>query len=286
MAIQSGLPIRNQFEEAVRNLLSLIEPLLISVKDCAEVVEQINELADRRDREQRAVNELERTGTLRGLSHRKKQLNSLSEKINKLHSPFSNTEKGIHKFLRNLKTVLSAVPMEPAQLLNLRAEIERLAIWEDARDRNLGMRSSVDDLGAVKQRLGEMLSCLAKKQEPVESSLSSSDRAAVAPPEGSRRRERGPDIETSRKRIELEELLTTELTTIAQRAKKFTTLSELRHRYPDFTLWNRLPEQEQKELLTHPFRPKVYARSLVLRKYGITSDALKKDRQKLRRATR
>lgn len=284
MAIKSGLPILNQFEEAVRNLLSLIDPLLISVKGCAKVVDQINELTDRRNREQAAVNELERTGTRKGITHRKKRLNSLNEKINKLHSPFRDTEKEIHEFLRNLKPVLTAVPMEPALLLNIRAEIERLEIWEGARSRMLGMRSSFDDLVAMRQRLGEMLTCLAKEHEVVESPPSLSKPTAATPEEG-RRRERGPDIETSRKRIELEERLTTELTSIAQWAKKFTTVSELRHRYPDFTLWDRLSEQEQKELLTVPFKPKVYARHLVMRTFGITSpDTLKKDRRKLRHA--
>ena len=80
----------------------------------------------------------------------------------------------------------------------------------------LGMRSSSDDLGAVRQRLEEMLDCLAKKQETVKSLGGFSNLADVAPPEEGRRRVRGPDIETSRKRIELEEILTRELVTIAQ----------------------------------------------------------------------
>ena len=285
MAIQHGLPIRNRFEESVSNLLSQIDPLLISVKDCAEVAHQVNELGDRRKSEQEVVNELQRMGKGREISQGKNRLNLLDEEIDKLYKPFPSTGKEVDEFLGNLKTVLNVVPTEPNQLLNLRAEIERLEIWEDAPSRMLRMRSNLDDLVAVKQRLGEMLNCFAKEQEPVESPPSSSNRAAVAPPEEGRRRERGPDIETSRKRIELEGRLTAELATIAQWAKKFTTARELRQRYPDFTLWNQLSDQEQKELLTISFKPKAYARTLVMRKSGITSpDTLKKDRQKLRRA--
>jgi hypothetical protein len=78
------------------------------------------------------------------------------------------------------------------------------------------------------------------------------------PPEVSRRRERGPDLETSRKRIKLERQLATELTTIAQWAKKFTTVSDLRRRYPDFELWNRLSVQEQRELRIAFHHPDIF----------------------------
>ena len=285
MAIQHDLPILNRFEETVRNLLSQIDPLLISVKGCAEVAGQVNELADRLEREQRAVSELRRTGTAREISQGKKRLNSLNKEIDRLYEPFPSTEQGICKFLRNLMTVLNVIPTEPAQLLNLRAEIERLEIWESARSQVPGMRSSLDDLEAISQRLEEMLDYLPKEQASIESPQSLSNLAVDSQPEESRQRERGPDIETSRQRIELEGQLITELTTIAQRVKKFTTVDELRRRYPDFTLWDRLSDVEQKELLTISFKPKAYARHLVMRVFGITSpDTRKKDRKKLRDA--
>jgi hypothetical protein len=108
--------------------------------------------------------------------------------------------------------------------------------------------------------------------------------ADAGPKKGSRR-ERGPDLETCRQRVELEDKLIGELATIAERTKKYMTLDQLKKDTPDFELWKVMPSiQEQKNLLEEPFSPRVFARTLVKRKYGVTRDAIKKSRAKLRAA--
>ena len=95
-------------------------------------------------------------------------------------------------------------------------------------------------------------------------------------------RERGPDLETSRERVQLEDKLRGELAMIAARTKKYLTLEQLKRDLPDSELWKLLSLGEQRELLSEPIRPRVYARFLAARKYGVTPHALKKDHHKLR----
>jgi len=102
---------------------------------------------------------------------------------------------------------------------------------------------------------------------------------------GAGRRDRGPDLETSRTRVDLEDQLQRELATVFQRAERYTTVEKLKQKYPAFKLWTILSGPEQEELLTEPLRPRAYARSLVMRQYGLSSrETLKRDRQKLRHA--
>ncbi len=98
------------------------------------------------------------------------------------------------------------------------------------------------------------------------------------------RRERGPDFETSRERVTLEDTLRAELGSVKSQIEKGTgTLKQMEERFPNFQLWKILSSKEQEELLTEEFRPRTYARTLVTRKFGLTStETIKKDRQKLR----
>ena len=96
-------------------------------------------------------------------------------------------------------------------------------------------------------------------------------------------RRRGPDIQTSRDRLDLLDKFMGELTTIHQQRHKFH-LGALKQKYPDFELWKVVPLTEQVELITEDFIPKAYAKTLVRRKYGLRSDAVfKKDRNKLKK---
>jgi hypothetical protein len=101
-------------------------------------------------------------------------------------------------------------------------------------------------------------------------------------------RERGPDLKTIRERVAFEDKLRTELASVKDVVGKGCgTLTDLKGDFPSFKLWELLSKREQEELLTDTFLPKAYARSLAMRKYGLVSrDTLKKDRQKLRRASR
>ncbi len=287
------------FRQSLEDLLTKLNSLLTSVQQCAKVGDQINGLVDLRYREQEVVNSLVPTLNMvvnslhptqdqEEIDTRTKKINAWDKEIKGLTSPFPKTEREIYIFLGDLRDVLKVLPIEPPQLGNIRSEIERLEIWENARYRFLGMRPSYSDVLAVRLRLGEMLKYLSQAQEATHEDPSPLPPAAPsAPAEQSGRRERGPDIETSQKRIELEEILTRELVTIAQRIGALTTLDELKKTYPEFRLWQVLPAQEQEELLTVEFRERTFARRLVMREFGFTSlDTLKKDRKKLRRTAK
>ena len=99
------------------------------------------------------------------------------------------------------------------------------------------------------------------------------------------RRDRGPNLEICRQRIELEDNLRGELATVVLELRQPTSLSELQKKFPDFQIWRQLSVPEQESLLNEPFKPKAYAQRLVLRYFGLTSEeTLKKDRKKLRAA--
>lgn len=103
-------------------------------------------------------------------------------------------------------------------------------------------------------------------------------------PVGHQRGHRTPDIETSRKRIALQEQLSKELAAVYSEVKRYTTVERLRTKYPQFKLWEVLSDAEQRELIAGEFKPRAYAGTLALRKYGLTSlSTLKKDRAKLRK---
>jgi hypothetical protein len=116
------------------------------------------------------------------------------------------------------------------------------------------------------------------------SSLARNSLASSSPPASPPRRT--PDLESSRKRIELVKKLAQELATIKPELSRFCTPSELKGKYPNLSLWDHLQAAELKELTDGvAFTPRAYAENLTLRKFGITSrETLKKDRQKLRKA--
>jgi hypothetical protein len=121
--------------------------------------------------------------------------------------------------------------------------------------------------------------------EPPEAAASLSSQKTQAAE--ARKRYREPDLQTSKNRIALLEQLSSELATIRQKTHKYTTLQELKAKYPEFKIWEILPESEQRELLGGEFKPKAYAVNLVLRQYGLSSpEALRKDRRKLRQAAK
>ncbi len=279
-------PLLGQFEQSIQTLQTELSPLLTSVKKCAGLVDQINALTERRDHEQMLVDQLRQSQDRKGVVPAKKRINRLNQEIQKLHKPFGATETEIYQFLDTLKILLATVPMEPPLLRETGATIEKLEIWEQARNRDLRMRASSTDLMAVSKRLNEMLVCVqlqrsANQKEPQRPS----DTNAI-PFNLKGRRKREPDLATSRERIDLLDQLAMELTVIYQQTKKHTTLNKLKNEFSEYKVWELLTNEEQKKLLDNEFRPKQLARQLVLRKYGLTSvDTLRKDRQKLRRAS-
>ena len=102
------------------------------------------------------------------------------------------------------------------------------------------------------------------------------------------RGKRTPDLRSSHERIELVNTLARELATLKRELSRFQTSDGLKKRYPAFVLWQHLDENELKELAEGvSFKPRAYAENLTLRKFGLTSrDTLKKDRRKLRKASK
>lgn len=100
------------------------------------------------------------------------------------------------------------------------------------------------------------------------------------------RPKRTPDLKRSRERIALYDRLAQELATIGQELTGCCSVEGLKGKFPRFTLWTLIEDCQIQEIVNgDPFKPKAYAASLTLAKFGLTSrDTLKKDRQKLKRA--
>jgi hypothetical protein len=265
---------------------ALIDYLMDQVKGCVAVIDRINELVDLRDREQYNLGSLAKNGAPQKIAALKKRIDAWQKEIDKLHTPFGTTEKEMRSFVYELRQVLNATPIQPPELGHLRAEIERLDLLSNIQKNFplLGMRTSYDDLLNIRRRLGEMLAYLPAGDSSEGQASALHQPFAVTAPQN-KRRHRGPDIETSRNRTELEDKLHSELGTIKLRANKYAELPQLKREFPKFALWKMLSKEEQKQLLTEPFKPVPYARTLVTRNFGLTSsETIKKDRRKLRNA--
>jgi hypothetical protein len=117
-----------------------------------------------------------------------------------------------------------------------------------------------------------------------DSSQIDSLRQGSAPPLSPPRRT--PNLQSSRERLQLVNILASELATIKYDLRRYCTAEDLKKKHPDFTLWDHISDGDLKELVDGvAFTPKAYAENLTLRKFGITSrETLKKDRKKLRKA--
>ena len=104
---------------------------------------------------------------------------------------------------------------------------------------------------------------------------------AKSSPEG--QRERGPNKKKHRERVELEDVLISELAAVREQQNLACTLDELRKRFRDFRLWTVLAQTEQAELIEKEFKPKAYARILTARQFGVREETIKKSRQILKR---
>src|SRR5215469_17490864 len=97
-----------------------------------------------------------------------------------------------------------------------------------------------------------------------------------------------PTLRRSRERAKLCETLIDELKTIYRRSKRYCTVDQLKHEYPDFVLWSHIKDHELRRLLGgDEFRHRDFAKHLTLRAYNLTSlDTLKDDRRRIRKAER
>ena len=108
-----GLMVHCQYSLSPQPLLNT---LLKPVKECADVVNRINELADLRDREQHALpnpNIKLPPEEAEQVTRRKQQIDDCQKEIDTLYKPFPGTEREIYSFLGDLQNVLNALPVEP-----------------------------------------------------------------------------------------------------------------------------------------------------------------------------
>jgi hypothetical protein len=168
--------------ETIANLLKGIDTLLESVKGCTDVAGQINELVHWRDT---AVGELADlkchapkgdTPDIVKISWGQRieilatQAENWNQEISALYQPFGVTTTEVRTFIGKLRHVLHCLPVRPAELRKIRAEIRRLNLWTNANRsfQPLSMASTYDDLLVVKGRLDELLQYLRKESSPKE----------------------------------------------------------------------------------------------------------------------
>lgn len=251
-----------------------------------DIIDRINELVELRDREQHNLSSLAKKGWPKKTATLKKRINAWQEEIDRLYAPFGPTESNLRSFMEDLRQLLNAIPLQPLELGQLRLEIERLDLPSNIQKKwpPLGMRASYNELLIIKGRLGEMLAYLPAGDNS-EGQASALHQPHVVTAPQNERRHRGPNIEKSQKRVELEDRLIYELGTIRHRTEQYVELDQLKKEFPDFALWEMLSPEEQGGLLTEALKPKTYARALTLRKFGLTNpETIKKDRQKLAKA--
>jgi hypothetical protein len=193
----------------------------------------------------------------------------LSREADDLWRQLTKANGFLGPFNDDVLLLLGRLPLKPEWDVYRRA-VERLNVrsrgsWTDPPDNPA--------LGTLGMRLQEMLD------------LAGGAQAGQAPGSHASRQGRGPKLEISRRRVELEDKLRSELATVHFELRQPTSLAELRKKFPDFQIWRRLSGPEQESLLNEAFKPKAYAKRLVLQEFGLTSEeTLKKDRKKLRAA--
>ena len=167
-----------------------------------------------------------------------------------------NDESSRH-WLQLMETIAFMGPFSKNVLLLL----ERLPLkpeWDAYRQAvgclNVADRDSWTDppansvLETLEMRLREMLD------------LAGGTQPGQVPRSHASRRGRGPNLEISRRRIELEEKLRSELATVVLELHQATDLSKLRKKFPGFEIWRQLSVPEQESLLNEPFKTTTYAR--------------------------
>jgi hypothetical protein len=193
----------------------------------------------------------------------------LNDESNRLYLQLTETIAFIGPFNNDVRLLLERLPLKPEWDV-YRQAVGRLGVGDRGSWTDSPANSALETL---EMRLREMLD-LAVQTQP-----------GQVPRSRASRRDRGPNLEICRQRIELEDNLRSELATVVLELQQPTSLSELQKKFPNFQIWRQLSVPEQESLLNEPFKPKAYAQRLVLRYFGLTSEeTLKKDRKKLRAA--
>ena len=192
----------------------------------------------------------------------------LSAKAERLWPQSNETLAFIDPFSKDVSLLLDRIPLKPEWDVYRDAvgklDVNPFGSWTDPPENSA--------LETLEVRLTEMLDLAGTQPGRV-------------PRNHASRRNRGPNLEISRQRVEMEDDLRTELATVVVELRQTRSLSELRKKFPKFQIWHMLSGPEQELLLTEPVKPAGYAKVLVLRHFGLTSEeTLKKDRKKLRTA--
>lgn len=166
----------DELRQSVADLHERLDAVRAVVKQCADVADQINRLADVRNPAEAELVTLKSVNspdvTVEEKDARTKRIEQLEEQVEtykremaRLHGPFQPAEAQVRGFISDLRRVLSSLPVEPQQLRGIRAEIEKLSVWANVLKHfpPLPMQGTYDDLLIVKARLAELLEYFPKR---------------------------------------------------------------------------------------------------------------------------
>jgi hypothetical protein len=265
--------------ETISDLLKRIDEGRKTVKETQNLRDHFARTCADRDKARQLLNELQpkmvsldepaKSQAKTEFDRQVSEWQKLDDESSRLSLQVNETIAFIGPFSKDVLLLLERLPLKPE--------------WDAYRQAvgclNVGFRHSWTDppadsaLETLEMRLREMLD------------LAGGTQSGQVPRSHASRRDRGPNLEISRRRIELEDNLRSELATVVLELQQPTDLSKLRKKFPDFQIWRQLSVPEQESLLNEPFKSMAYARRLVLRHFGLTSEeTLKKDRKKLRTA--
>jgi hypothetical protein len=140
----------HQFYEDIVNCLQEVYDLLPEVRTHAATVPRINELSGLRDLAQRKPPTPEEAA----------QIEAWTTEIETLHAPFRTPWRKVQALVGRVAQLMNAVPLHPAQLRDLRAEVERLPLLAWGRSSLPSIQRACDDLPVLRARLNQFVGCL------------------------------------------------------------------------------------------------------------------------------
>ncbi len=162
----------------IASLLVRIDSVLESVAQCADVVDRINILADRKNFAQNEARSLksnpprapsleERTNYNARIKELEDATVTMQREIDTLFEPFPDTREKVRNLVGDVQRALADLLTEPPQLRDIRSEMERLGLWAETPVNflPLSMRNAKAELPIVKNRLSEMTVWLAKESK-------------------------------------------------------------------------------------------------------------------------
>ena len=153
------------FGEQIVALLSEIEVVLRGIGERLADERKIAELAEFISGEYKKLGEKPEQRNPDEVTQLVKRLRPVQEQIDRRHRQFPGTKYELGTFLRHLRDCLNRAPTAPAEIRDLRREIERLDVLHRSVE-TLGWQGAQTDLLTVRGRLQEMQGCLESDAGP------------------------------------------------------------------------------------------------------------------------